>query len=108
MTALVTGGGEFIGRSVVRVAERGETPIVLRHRLGGPSVAGIASANKRHRRLYASRVVHRHPGLPAERLGWCHREVSHTLVSVAININRAAPLNHGFLVNCVTHEIVGA
>lgn len=36
MTALVTGGGGFIGRSVVRrLAERGETPIVLPHRWEG-------------------------------------------------------------------------
>lgn len=37
MTVLVTGGGGFIGRSVVRrLVGRGETPIVLPHRWEGP------------------------------------------------------------------------
>ena len=38
MTVLVTGGGGFIGRSVVRrLVERGETPVVLAHRWHGPT-----------------------------------------------------------------------
>ena len=37
MTVLVTGGGGFIGRSVVRrLFERGENPVVLSHRWHGP------------------------------------------------------------------------
>jgi len=38
MTVLVTGGGGFIGRSVVRrLVERGENPVVLSHRWDGPT-----------------------------------------------------------------------